>query len=114
MEYILLSQINPMRHNWRIKVRAARVWQLSRTSKRKGFSTMEFILVDEELQWLPTYYFVLLYTCHCFVLQGFTCIGARHYGFSWSQGFQQIFKDYSGRAFLFYKEFPSQLNGNEV
>jgi hypothetical protein len=118
MEFTLLSQINLTRHNWRIKVRASRVRPVSGTSKWKGFNTMEFILVDEEVQCLRVYYFVLLYIYICasvlFVLQGFTCIGARHYGFSWSEGSQQIFKDHSGRAFLFYKEFPCQLNGKEV
>jgi hypothetical protein len=84
IEFTLLSQINPTRHNWRIKVRAARAWWVFGTSKGKGFSTKEFFLVDEEVQCLHTYYFVLLdiYICASilFVLQGFTCIGARHYG----------------------------------
>ncbi|KAL6598841.1 hypothetical protein ACP70R_046101 [Stipagrostis hirtigluma subsp. patula] len=47
-QYSLLSQINPTRHNWRIKVRVARLWRLSGTSKGKGFTTVELILVDEE------------------------------------------------------------------
>lgn len=50
MEYSLLSQINPARHNWRIKVRVARMWQVSGTSnKGKKFASMELVLVDEEV-----------------------------------------------------------------
>ena len=49
MEYSLLSQINPTRHNWSIKVRVARMWQLSGTSKGQGFTAMELVLVDEEV-----------------------------------------------------------------
>ncbi|XP_062200484.1 replication protein A 70 kDa DNA-binding subunit C-like [Phragmites australis] len=48
MEYSLLSQINPTRHNWCIKVRVARMWQLSGTSKGKDFTAMKLALVDEE------------------------------------------------------------------
>ncbi|XP_066347892.1 replication protein A 70 kDa DNA-binding subunit D-like [Miscanthus floridulus] len=48
MEYTLVSQINPTRHNWTIKVRVARMWKLSSTSKWKGVTAMEFVLVDEE------------------------------------------------------------------
>ncbi|PUZ46273.1 hypothetical protein GQ55_7G044000 [Panicum hallii var. hallii] len=50
MEYNLLSQINPTRHNWRIKVRITRMWQVSGTSKGKDFSSLELILIDEEGQ----------------------------------------------------------------
>ena len=49
MEYNLLSQINPGRHNWRIKVRIARIWHVSGTSKGKDFSSLELVLVDEEV-----------------------------------------------------------------
>lgn len=52
MEHSLLSQINPSRHNWCIKVRVARMWKLSGTSKGKGFTAMELLLVDEEVQCL--------------------------------------------------------------
>ncbi|KAF0926335.1 hypothetical protein E2562_023058, partial [Oryza meyeriana var. granulata] len=48
MEYSILSQLNPTRHNWRIKVRVSRLWHLSGISKGRGFSAMELILVDEE------------------------------------------------------------------
>ncbi|PVH34860.1 hypothetical protein PAHAL_7G047400 [Panicum hallii] len=48
MEYNLLSQINPTRHNWRIKVRITRMWQVSGTSKGKDFSSLELVLIDEE------------------------------------------------------------------
>jgi hypothetical protein len=53
------------------------------------------------------YIYIYICTSILFVLQGLTCIGAKNYGFSWSEGSQQIFKDHSGRAFLFYKEFTS-------
>ncbi|CAD6207210.1 unnamed protein product [Miscanthus lutarioriparius] len=48
MEYTLVSQINPTRHNWTIKVRVARMWKLSSTPKWKGVTAMELVLVDEE------------------------------------------------------------------
>ncbi|CAL5058208.1 unnamed protein product [Urochloa decumbens] len=48
MEYNLLSQINPTRHNWCIKVRVARMWKVSGTSKGRGFTALELVLVDEE------------------------------------------------------------------
>ncbi|KAG2641683.1 hypothetical protein PVAP13_2KG236958 [Panicum virgatum] len=48
MEYNLLSQINPSRHNWCIRVRVARMWMVSGTSKGRSFSGMELVLVDEE------------------------------------------------------------------
>ncbi|CAN6348260.1 unnamed protein product [Urochloa humidicola] len=48
MEYNLLSQLKPTRHNWRVKVRVARMWQVSGTSKGKDFSSIELVLVDEE------------------------------------------------------------------
>ncbi|XP_072146352.1 replication protein A 70 kDa DNA-binding subunit B-like [Setaria viridis] len=50
MEYSLLSQINPARHNWCVKVRVARMWQVSRTSKGRDFASMELVVVDEEGQ----------------------------------------------------------------
>ncbi|RLM70118.1 uncharacterized protein C2845_PM17G06740 [Panicum miliaceum] len=50
MEYNLLSQINPTRHNWRIKVGISRMWQVSGTSKGKDFSSLELVIVDEEGQ----------------------------------------------------------------
>jgi len=49
MEYTLVSQINPTRHNWTIKVRVARMWKLSLTPKWKGVTAMELVLVDEEV-----------------------------------------------------------------
>jgi hypothetical protein len=49
MEYTLLSQINPTRHNWIIKVRVARMWKLSSTPKWKAVTAMELVLVDEEV-----------------------------------------------------------------
>jgi hypothetical protein len=49
MEYSLLSQINTARHNWCIKVRVARMWQVSGTSKGRNFASMELVLVDEEV-----------------------------------------------------------------
>ncbi|CAL4985717.1 unnamed protein product [Urochloa decumbens] len=48
MEYNLLSQINPTRHNWCIKVRVARMWKLSGTSKGRAYTALELVLVDEE------------------------------------------------------------------
>ncbi|TVU21884.1 hypothetical protein EJB05_31555, partial [Eragrostis curvula] len=48
MEYNLLSEINPTRRNWRIKVRVARMWHLSGIAKGKGLTSMELALVDEE------------------------------------------------------------------
>ncbi|CAN6197918.1 unnamed protein product [Urochloa humidicola] len=48
MEYSLLSQINPTRHNWCIKVRVVRMWKISGTSKGRAFTAMELVLVDEE------------------------------------------------------------------
>jgi hypothetical protein len=62
MEYNLLSQINPTRHNWCIKVRVARMWQLSGTSKGKDFTAMELALVDEEVYHL-THALFLLNSC---------------------------------------------------
>lgn len=50
MEYNLLSQINPSRHNWCIRVRVARMWTVSGTSKGRSFSGMELVLVDEEVR----------------------------------------------------------------
>ena len=49
MEYTLVSQINPTRHNWTIKVRVARMWKLSLTPKWKGVTAMELVLVDEQV-----------------------------------------------------------------
>ena len=49
MEYTLVSQINPTRRNWTIKVRVARMWKLSSTPKWKGVTAMELVLVDEEV-----------------------------------------------------------------
>uniref|UniRef100_K3Y356 ATP-dependent DNA helicase n=1 Tax=Setaria italica TaxID=4555 RepID=K3Y356_SETIT len=45
----LLSPINLARHNWHVKVRVARMWQVSRTSKGRGFASVELVLVDEEV-----------------------------------------------------------------
>jgi hypothetical protein len=52
MDYNMLSEINPTKYNWRVKVRAARIWQISGNSKGKEFSSMELILVDEEVHQL--------------------------------------------------------------
>ena len=52
MAYNMLSKINPTKYNWRVKVRATRIWQFSGTSKGKEFSSMELILVDEEVHQL--------------------------------------------------------------
>jgi len=52
MAYNMLSEINPTKYNSRVKVRAARIWQFSGTSKGKEFSSMELILVDEEVHQL--------------------------------------------------------------
>lgn len=49
MEYSFVSEINPTRHNWCIKVRVSRMWTLSRTPKGKGITAMELALVDEEV-----------------------------------------------------------------
>jgi hypothetical protein len=49
MSYSLLSHINPTRHNWCIKVRVARMWHSSRTSKGNGATAMELALVDEQV-----------------------------------------------------------------
>jgi hypothetical protein len=49
MEYTLLSQITPARHNWSIKVTVARMWKLSWSTKGKGITAMELVLVDEEV-----------------------------------------------------------------
>jgi hypothetical protein len=49
MEYNLVSEINPSRHNWTIKVRVARMWKLSPNPKWKGVTAMELVLVDEQV-----------------------------------------------------------------
>jgi hypothetical protein len=48
--------VNPMKYNRRVKVRAARVWQISGTSKGKEFSSMEIILINEEVHQLNVYF----------------------------------------------------------
>lgn len=56
MEYTLVSQINPTRHNWTIKVRVARMWKVSWNPKATGVTGMELLLVDEEVcPFLPTH-----------------------------------------------------------
>jgi hypothetical protein len=56
MDYNMLLEINPMKYNWCVKVRATRVWQISGTSKGKEFSSMEIILIDEEVHQLNVYF----------------------------------------------------------
>ena len=45
----MVSQINPSRHNWTIKVRVARMWKVSWNPKATGVTGMELLLVDEEV-----------------------------------------------------------------
>ena len=52
----MVSQINPSRHNWTIKVRVARMWKVSWNPKATGVTGMELLLVDEEVcPFLPTH-----------------------------------------------------------
>jgi hypothetical protein len=50
MEYNLVSEINPSRHNWTIKVRVARMWNVSPNPKWKSVIAMELVLVDEQVR----------------------------------------------------------------
>ena len=91
MEYNLLSEINPSRHNWRIKVRVARMWKLSRTSKGTAFAAIELILVDEEVHGL-TYAFGLFCVLYRFsVTLYFPTLEHRHYSFHWTERPEQIY-----------------------
>jgi len=44
------KSIESSRHNWCIRVRVARMWTVSGTSKGRSFSGMELVLVDEEVR----------------------------------------------------------------
>ncbi|KAJ1259261.1 hypothetical protein BS78_10G140800 [Paspalum vaginatum] len=47
MAYSLLSDLNPTRYNWCIKVRVVRMWHISGVSRGKNFASTELVLADE-------------------------------------------------------------------
>jgi len=49
MGYSLLSDLNPTRYNWCIKVRVVRMWHVSGVARGKNFASMELVLADEEV-----------------------------------------------------------------
>ncbi|WVZ90211.1 hypothetical protein U9M48_036533, partial [Paspalum notatum var. saurae] len=48
MGYSLLSDLNPTRYNWCIKVRVVRMWHVSGVARGKNFASTELVLADEE------------------------------------------------------------------
>ena len=101
-----MSQINPSRHNWCIRVRVARMWTVSGTSKGRSFSGMELVLVDEEVRHF-TYASDIFSLVVAMRFSIFGASGHRHYSFHWAKRHEQICQTSGGRSLLYDKKISS-------